>query len=180
MLIRTIDETTRWLADRELAFRPATAWGLDHIVDIPERFHRVRFVTPSDARRQASVSHLLSHWFRCEGALLVMKAVALYEPHELEAFLVLRRWAGDDRWVDGVPGGATPAHEFTDGTPGDRRSVREHLMIMMAYTFEGYFVQANGRVILWAADGVIDLAAADHADLITPTQAIEALRLERF
>ena len=53
-------------------------------------------------------------------------------------------------------------------------------MIMMAYTFKGYFVQANGRVILWAADGVIDLAAADHADLITPTQAIEALQLERF
>ena len=143
MLVRTIDETTRWLAKLELTFRPALAWGQDHVVDIPDRFHRVRFVTPIDARSQVSVAHLLSRWFRCEEALLVVKAVALYEPHELEAFLALRRWAGNDRWVDGLPGGATPAHEFSDGTPADRRCVREHLMIMMAHGFQGYFVQSG-------------------------------------
>jgi hypothetical protein len=125
-----------------------------------------------------SLAHLLAHWFGCESAFLLANVVALFQPHEVEAFLFLRRYYGDDRWIDGVPGGAAPGHLFCDGVPEDRRNVREFLITMMAYTFEGYFVQGDGKVVLWVADEVIDIAAADMLSLERPSDIVRLLGLK--
>jgi hypothetical protein len=51
------------------------------------------------------------------------------------------------------------------------------MMIMQAYTFEGYFVQNDGTVVLWVADGVIDIAAAGRANLERPSDIVRQLGL---
>ena len=105
--------------------------------------------------------------------------VALFQPHQLEAFLFLRRYYGDSRWVvDDVPGGPTPGHLFADGQAEDQRNVREFLVTMMAFTFEGYFVQNDGAVILWVADETIDVAVMDPVHLRRPHEIARVLNLE--
>jgi hypothetical protein len=172
MRILTVDESASWLIARGLRLRPALQWGSDHHLDVPTTYRRLLFLTPKTPSLQVSLAHQLASWFRYESAFLLVNVVASFQPHELEAFLSLRRHYGDDRWVDGVPGGATPGHLFSDDPRDDRRNVRELLITMMAYTFEGYFVQEDGRVILWVADEVIDIAVADHRRLEGPSDIV--------
>jgi len=178
MRILTVAESEAWLSHRGLALQPARAAGHDHVLDIPAAFHRLCFGTPPDAKRQQSLAHLLAQWFQCEGAFLLVNVVALFEPHELDAFLFLRRYYGDARWVDGAPGGATPGHHFCDGLREDQRNVRELLNTMMAYTFEGYFVQADGQALICVADDVIEVGAMDGRALIVPADAVSTLELK--
>jgi hypothetical protein len=180
MRILTVAESQAWLGDRGVTLQPAAALGHDHVLDIPASFHRVCFGTPADAKRQASLSHLLAQWFQCEGAFLLVNVVALFEPYELDAFLFLRRAYGDFRWIDGVPGGATPGHHFCEGLPQDRRNVREFLSMMMAYTFEGYFVQADGKALIWVADDLVEVASIDESALGVPCDVVSMLDLKVY
>ena len=173
----TIAETANWLSDRQLKLTPAPKMGHDHGLEIPDDYHRLWFETPSDARRQTSLAHLLSGCFMCEAAALIVTVVTLFEPHEIDAFLFLRHCHGESRWIDGVPGGETPGHLFSDGLPADRRNVREFMSVMMAYTFEGYFVQQARGVIIWVADEIIDVAVSNRSLLAGPSAAIRTLGL---
>ena len=109
-----------------------------------------------------------------------MNVVALFEEHELDAFLFLRQYYGDSRWADDVPGGETPGHLFADDPRTDQRNVREFLVTMMAFTFEGYFVPNDGAVILWVADEIIDIAAREEAQLSRPREITQLLDLKVF
>jgi hypothetical protein len=177
MKVLTVDESAAWLAERRLSLERADRWGADHHLAIPEMYKRLWFGTPERPADQISLAHLLAGWFGCDSAFLLVNVVALFQPHQLEAFLFLRRYYGDSRWVDGVPGGATPGHLFVDGRAEDHRNVREFLLTMMAFTFEGYFVQNDGAVILWIADEIIDIAVLDPADLVRPHEIVQLLRL---
>jgi len=55
--------------------------------------------------------------------------------------------------------------------------VREFLLTMMAFTFEGYFVQDDGAVILWVADDIIDIAVRDPDQLRRPQEIVQLLHL---
>jgi hypothetical protein len=177
--VLTVEETQAWLLTRQLQFRPATAWGLDHRLELPH-CHRIWFGTPRDAKRQMSLAHLLSDWFGCAASLLVVNVVALFGPHELDAFLFLRRCYGADRWVDKVPGGATPGHLFTSAFPESRRQVREFMTVMLAYVFQGYLVQDDGRDLIWLADEVIDVYSPDLERIHLVKGIIDQLGLEMF
>lgn len=178
MKVLTVDESAAWLGGRSLVLKPAAHPGADHRLMIPESFERLWFGTPQRAADQVSLANLLAGWFQCRSAFLLVNVVALFQAHELDAFLYLRRYYGDSRWVDGVPGGATPGHLFEDGWPEDQRNVRELLVAMMAFTFEGYFVQADAEVILWMGDDIIDIAALKPGSLTAPREAVELLELK--
>jgi hypothetical protein len=178
MKVLTVDESASWLGHRQLAFERADRWGADHHLVIPDPYKRLWFDTPQRPADQISLAHLLSEWFGCRSAFLLVNVVALYQPHQLEAFLFLRRYYGDSRWVDGVPGGATPGHLFADGQAEDQRNVREFLLTMMAFTFEGYFVQDDGAVILWVADEIFDIAVVDPVQLLRPHEIVQLLGLK--
>jgi hypothetical protein len=49
---------------------------------------------------------------------------------------------------------------------------------MMAFTFEGYFVQDDGAVIVWVADEIIDIAVSDPARLVRPHEIVRLLDLK--
>jgi hypothetical protein len=178
MKVLTVDESATWLADRRLALDRADHWGADHHLVIPDAYKRLWFATPRDPAGQVSLADLLAGWFGCRSAFLLVNVVAPFQPHQLEAFLFLRRYYGDSRWVDGVPGGATPGHLFADGQAEDQRNVKEFLLTMMAFTFEGYFVQDDGAVILWVGDEVIDIAARNPAQLSRPHEIVQLLHLK--
>jgi hypothetical protein len=178
MKVLTVDESASWLAGRRLSLERAHRWGADHHLAIPDAYRRLRFDTPQRPAGQVSLAHLLARWFGCRSAFLLVNVAALFEPHQLEAFLSLRRYYGDSRWVDGVPGGATPGHLFGDGHAEDQRNVREFLLTMMAFAFEGYFVQDDGGVVLWVADEIIDIAARDPAHLLRPQEIAQLLDLK--
>jgi hypothetical protein len=178
MKILTVDESANWLGDRRLSLEPAAQWGSDHHLGIPDGYKRLWFGTPTRPADQVSLAHLLAEWFGCHLAFLLVNVVALFQPHQLEAFLSLRRYYGDARWVDGVPGGATPGHLFVDGQREDQRNVREFLLTMMAFTFEGYFVQEDGAVIVWVGDEIIDIAARDPSHLVRPREIVRLLDLK--
>jgi hypothetical protein len=108
MKVLTVDESATWLAERQLALNRADRRGADHHLAIPGPYKRLWFGTPPAPPDQLSLAHLLAEWFECRSAFLLVSVVALFKAHELEAFLFLRRYYGDSRWVDGVPGGATP------------------------------------------------------------------------
>ena len=177
MKVLTVDESALWLRARGLSLERADRWGADHHLAIPEPYRRLWFGTPERSADQVSLAHLLGGWFGCRSAFLLVNVVALFQPHQLEAFLFLRRYYGDSRWVDGVPGGATPGHLFGDGQSEDQRNVREFLLTMMAFTFEGYFVQDDGAVILWIADDIIDIAVRDPDQLRRPKEIVQLLHL---
>jgi hypothetical protein len=61
--------------------------------------------------------------------------------------------------------------------PADRRNVREFMSVMMAYTFEGYFIQQDRQVIIWLADGIVDVAVSNRPLLAGPSAAIRTLGL---
>ncbi len=178
MKVLTIDESASWLAPRGLSLERADHWGADHQLPIPDSYKRLWFGTPQRPADQVSLAYLLAGWFGCRSAFLLVNVAALFKPHELDAFLSLRRYYGDSRWVDGVPGGATPGHLFADGQAEDQRNVQEFLLTMMAFTFQGHFVQDDGAVILWVADGIVDLAARDPAQLLRPQEIVQLLDLE--
>jgi hypothetical protein len=178
MKVLTVDESASWLSGRGLSLEPADHWGADHHLGIPDSYKRLWFGAPERPADQVSLAHLLAEWFGCQSAFLLVNVVASFEPHQLEAFLFLRRYYGDSRWVDGVPGGATPGHLFGDGQPEDQRNVREILLTMMAFTFEGYFVQDDGAVVLWVGDDIIDIAARDPTQLLRPHEIVQLLHLK--
>jgi hypothetical protein len=178
--ILSVDESTDWLRERALVVRPAPAFGSDHKLEIPAAYEALLFATPTDAQTQVALAHLISGWFRCENSCLLVNVVALFQPYELEALLFLRRHYGDTRWVDGVPGGATPGHLFNDGSSADQRNVREFLILMLAFTFEGYFIQDTGDVIVWAADEILDIRAKDPDTLTHLREVLEPLRLRQL
>jgi hypothetical protein len=180
MKVLTVDESTAWLADRGLSLRRADQWGTDHHLVVPDGYKRLWFGTPQRSADQLSLAHLLSQWFCSSASFLLINVVTLFEPHQLDALLFLRRYYGDSRWVDGVPGGATPGHLFTDGAREDHRNVREFLVTMMAFTFEGYFVQDDGDIILWVGDDIIDIAARNQAHLFVPHEIVQLLHLKVY
>jgi hypothetical protein len=177
MRVLTIDETVAWLATRQLVLRPAREWGQDHRLAMPEHAHRIWFGTPPEAKRQMSLAHLLSGWLNCTSSLLAINVVAIYQPYELEALLFLRRSAGDERWVDGIPGGGTPGHLFDDDPFENRRRVREFLTVMLAYTFEGYLVQDDGQDVIWIADEVVDVYSANLGRIRSVNEIVDTLGL---
>jgi len=180
MRVMTVDESDSWLAKRSLTLERAAARGLDHRLVIPDAYKRFWFGTPQAPADQVSLAHLLAEWFPCRGAFFFVNVVALFEPHQLDAFLFLRRYYGDLRWADEVPGGETPGHLFDDDPRTDQRNVREFLVTMMAFTFEGYFVPNDGAVILWVADEIIDIAAREEAQLSRPREIAQLLDLKVF
>ena len=175
MKLLTVQESAEWLQRRGLQMEPAPQWGHDHFLAIPASFHGFYFDTPQDARRVWSLAHLLTTWFPCESSLLLVCGVFLFKDHELDAFLLSRASSGDTRWVDDVPGGATPGQLFDDGPDRDRRHVREFLSLMMAFTFQGYLVRRDGRLVIWVGDDVIDVEAADEGDLQEAHRIAETL-----
>jgi hypothetical protein len=177
MRILAVEECRAWLADRGLTLLPAQQFGQDHHLEIPTVFSGFYFDTPKDAKRASSVAHLLTEWFPYRASLLLVNVVALFQPHELDAFLLARRSAGESRWIDGVPGGATPGHLFSDEPALERRTLRELVGLMMAYTFQGYLVREDGRLVVWFGDDVVDIEAAEAADLEPGHRMAEMLDL---
>ena len=103
-----------------------------------------------------------------------------FEPHELDALLLSRRVYGETRWPDDVPGGATPGHLFTAGNPSDQRDVRDFLQTMLAFTFEGFFVQEDGSVIIWVADEVVEIRTRTPDLLTQPRDIVRTLGISEF
>lgn len=156
MKVMTIDECEAWLSPRGIVMDRARERGSDHHIRAPSAFHGEWVGTPQDARTVSSLAHRLADGFPCDGALLVVTVVASFQEHELESFLYLRRSRGETRWVDGVPGGATPGHLFDESPHHNMRDVREFLTLLMAYNFEGSFVSADGSLVLGIHDDVIE------------------------
>ena len=180
MRVLTVDECSTWFRDRNLRLLPAEAIGRDHRLVLPDDYGMLRFETPRDGRGQAGLAHLLSQWFDCDRSILLVNVVTLFQPHELDALLSLRRYYGETRWVDGVPGGATPGHLFEDGPPHDQRNVRDFLLAMFAFIFQGYFVRRDGNVIVWVADEVVEIRSSSREDLAGPQEVIRTLGLQAF
>lgn len=180
MRVLSLDESAEWLGARGLELRRAADWGQDHCLLLPEDYDALRIKTPSEGRAQAGLAYLLSRWFPCEGSLLLLTVVAVFEPHELAELLSLREYYGETRWVDGVPGGATPGHLLSSGRPADQRDLSDFLRTMLAFTFEGYLVADDGKTIIWVADEVVDIRAAAPADLDRARDIVRTLRLESF
>jgi hypothetical protein len=177
--ILTVDECAAWLATRHFAFSPAPHRGADHQVEAPSAFHTEWVGTPQDARTVASLGYRLSEAFPCTGALLVVRVVTSFQEHELDVFLEPRRRAGDTRWVDGVPGGATPGHLFNSGSPDDKRDAREMLGLLMAYTFEAMLVSDDGSLAVGIHDDVIEWCAREAAGMKVFEDITALLHLEQ-
>jgi hypothetical protein len=180
MRVLAVDDAAAWLRERGLQLEPALAWGHDHQLLLPAAYEALRFTTPRDGRGQLGLAYLLARWLECSGALLLVNVVALFQPHELDAFLSLRHYYGDTRWIDGVPGGATPGHLFADGAPHDERNIRDFLAAMFAFIFQGYVVQADSAVIVWVADGVVDIRARDSSRLAGARDIVRTLGIKTF
>ena len=180
MQVLGISESAHWLRARGLFFIPADHRGEDHRLRPPEAYSTLRFGTPPDGRRQAGLAQLLAEWFECPGSFLFLTVVAQFEPHELDALLLSRRVYGETRWPDDVPGGATPGHLFTAGNPSDQRDVRDFLQTMLAFTFEGFFVQEDGSVIIWVADEVVEIRTRTPDLLTQPRDIVRTLGISEF
>jgi hypothetical protein len=173
--VLSVDESSGWLRQRQLSLRPALVAGADHTLETPGKFAVLRFTTPSDARRQVALAHLLAARLTCDRSLLLINVVALFKPHELDALLFLRRHYGDKRWVEGAPGGATPGHAFSDSPTENQRNVRELMIVMLAFTFEGYFVQEDGEVVVWLADEAVEIRSLSPERLAGPRGIVSLL-----
>ena len=178
MKILTVDESAAWLDARSLRLLPAEQWGAHHQIEIPAEFERLAFAMPQRATVQVALAQLLAEWFVPHSALLLADVSALFETHEVGAFLFLRYYYGDSAWREPVPGGATPGHVFADGDPEDPRNLREFLNVVMAYTRHGCFVQDDGSVLVRMAGELIELAAREPARMARPREIVQQLKLK--
>jgi hypothetical protein len=179
MRVLTIEECDAWLAERSIAMVRAGRPGSDHQIRVPAAFPSEWASTPQDARTVASLAHRLAGAFPCDGSLLVVTVVTSFQEHELESFLYLRRSCGETRWVDGVPGGATPGHLFDEGPRHNARDVREMLGLLMAYNFEGSLISADGSIVVGIHDDVVEWRCKDRAELQTFRATASLLGLEQ-
>jgi hypothetical protein len=175
--VLTVHESAGWLTARGLRMVPAARSGSDHHLPLPEDYESTYFGTPQDAKTVASLAHLLAEAYDWQGSVLLICVVAHYEQHELDAFRFIRRLYGDDRWADGVPGGATPGQWFCDGGAWDTRNVRELMGLMMAYAFEGYFVREDGQTVVWVGDDVVEILSRRPEDLQRARKIVSTLGL---
>lgn len=175
MIILDDNQCSQWLSSRQFQFEEAVSGPryVEGFVFLPSDGFSAVFNIPDDSRIQVMLTQRLAHWPEGQDVLLWMTSWATYREEEMEVFLEFRRQSGETRPLINAPG-----HLLNTASTEDVWTMRQLLLLMTAFNWEGFVLQADRQLILWMADSVVEtytLKRGKHQEVL---DVIEELSLE--